>query len=66
MAIDDVIEILVREDWSRRWVRLRGLLVAGLVLLFPSAFVALVNWYAHWKATGFVHDVQPVLVHPTP
>ena len=58
MGIGDVIEFLIGEDWSRRWVRIRGLFLVLLVLVFPSLFAHLLTWYANWKGAGLVHQLQ--------
>lgn len=62
----DLIESAIGENWSRGWVFFRGLAIVVLALLFKSTFVHLINWYAHWKASGITRDLQHAFPVPSP
>jgi hypothetical protein len=66
MNIGDLVEWLITTDWGRRWVVFRAVAVAMLALFFTPTFIAILLWYAHWKANGVMGDLRHVLPSQSP
>lgn len=62
----DLLEWAVGENWSRCWVVFRAAALVMLVVVFRGTFVHLLNWYAHWKASGITRDLQHAFPAPSP
>jgi hypothetical protein len=65
MMLGELIEWAVEENWSRAWVVFRALVLIVLVLVFKTTFVHLINWYAHWKASGITRELQHAFPVPS-
>jgi hypothetical protein len=57
MNATDFVDLL-GIDWGRRWVLVRGLVVAALILAMPATVTKGIEWYAHHRAADITHRLQ--------
>jgi hypothetical protein len=64
-----MIEILLEvldSDWSRGWVRLRGLLLIGAILFVPTQTAQAIGWVAQQLAAEKTAEIISVLERVAP
>lgn len=66
MLLDVLLEAFAT-DWSRAWVRIRGLAVAVMVLVLPPAVLSAgLQWYGERITRPIVRQIQQVVADPPP